>query len=125
MGEVTPPLLPGPTTLRTACADDRSVDELLEVVDDPVGPVPAELVGADEEDVAADPEHGGGADARQPGEHDRHGSHQEPAGALAFGRAEKEDRLGLLVRSTTSAVRCGLVWAKQKATTKQANPNSP
>src|SRR3546814_2029383 len=55
------------------------VDQPLEVVDDVVGSIPAELVGADEEDVPADPEHRGDADLRQRGEQDRHGRDQPAA----------------------------------------------
>src|SRR3546814_20417626 len=63
------------------------VDQPLEVVDDVVGSIPAELVGADEEDVPADPEHRGDAYLRQPGEQDRPGRAQPAADRLGSGRA--------------------------------------
>src|SRR3546814_20260924 len=49
------------------------VDQPLEVVDDVVVSIPAELVGADEEAVPADPEHRGDAELRQRGQQARHG----------------------------------------------------
>jgi hypothetical protein len=55
---------------------------VLEVVDQVVGPVPAQLVGPGQEDVTAHPEHRGGADHRQPGEQLGHTSYQHAAEAL-------------------------------------------
>ena len=48
-----------------ADALDGVMDEILGVVDQSVRRVPAECVGADQQDVAADPEHRDRADGRQ------------------------------------------------------------
>ncbi len=61
---------------------DRVVDGLLPVVNQTVRRVPAEVVGPDEQDVAADPEHRRGADHRQRREQFGHARDQAAADAL-------------------------------------------
>src|SRR5699024_7991845 len=56
-----------------------------EQVDETVQGVETELVGADEDDVPADPEHGEGDDDREQGEQLRHGSDKEPSEPLRTG----------------------------------------
>ena len=57
-------------------------DRLLEVVHETIGRVPTELVGPDEQYVAADPEHRDGTDDRERGKQLGHACHQAAADAL-------------------------------------------
>src|SRR4051812_3721750 len=58
------------------------VDVLLPVVHQLIGPVPAELVDPAKEDVAADPQHGGGAHDGDAGEQPGHRTDERVTDAL-------------------------------------------
>ena len=77
-------LVSQPPTPRRA---ERVVDVLLEVVDEVVEDVHADLVEPDEQDVPADPQHRRDADGRQHGHHHGHPAHEAApegrGGALA------------------------------------------
>ena len=82
-----------PPTPPAAC-----VHSLLGVVHEAVGRVPAERVGAEEQDVAADPQHRDGADDRQRDEQFRHRRDQAAADPLG------ELRRALREASPTSSI---------------------